>query len=82
MSLNVGDLVKIKRDGMQLHANSIPAHLGYSLSTWEWRRLLSEIQESNVVGEITRVYGKGDQYNVRFDGYLYQIPNYMLEKVG
>lgn len=75
-----GDLVKISDNGLLLHSKSIPAHMGHSQATIDWRNSLSKIQNGNVVGIVERTFPNSSHINVIFDDICYGVDEYMLIK--
>lgn len=75
----VGDSVVITVDGLKKHSRSIPAHMGYSQATIDWRGKLSKLADAETVGTVERVFPGGNNLNVDFDGYLTQVPSYMVK---
>lgn len=76
-----GDKVKITDDGLQKHSRSIPAHMGYTQETIDWRKKLSDIQDDNIVGTIERIFQNSTHINVLFNGKCFGVDEYMIQKI-
>lgn len=81
-NFQVGDKVVVTLQGLQAHARSIPAHMGYSRETMSWREGLSKLRQDKTVGTVTRVFEDSDNLNVDFGGHTFGVYAYMVEKVS
>lgn len=75
-----GDKVKISDDGLKIHSRSVPAHMGHTQDTINWRCSLLEIQIAGTVGEIERTFTNSTHVNVLFNNQCYGVDEYMLKK--
>lgn len=73
----VGDKVMLRKDGLQLHSRSIPAYMGYTQATMDWRNSLSSFQTDRVEGTVTHAFK--DSATVAFGGFSSHVYGYMLE---
>lgn len=71
MAIKVGTRVKLRKNVLQRHAKSVPAHAGYTREQFAWRETLDELEGQT--GKVTRVFPKSDFLNVDFDGHLIGI---------
>ena len=78
-SLKVGDRVRLHREVLKHHSQSIPAHAGYTTEGFQWRKTLDELEGK--VGVIERIFDSGNM-NVDFDGHMIGINYSELVKVG
>ncbi len=76
-----GDKVKISEDGLEIHSRSIPAHMGHTQETIDWRISLLEIKNASTIGEIERTFPNSAHINVIFNGKCYGVDGYMIEKI-
>ena len=74
-----GDKVKLKKDVLEKHSKSVPAHSGYSKEQFSWRETLESLDGE--VGEIERIFPNSKHVNVQFDSIIIGINNTELEKV-
>ena len=73
-SLKEGDKVKLTLKGLQqMNRGRIP---GISNN---YSRSLSKIRQNDIAGIVEKVFPSGSM-NVRFDGVLYDIKDYMVKK--
>ncbi len=77
----VGDSVKISSDGLVKHSRGVPAHMGYSQATIDWRNSILKIEKAGLIGKVTRI-ASDDNINVEFDETCYGVDSYMIEKVS
>lgn len=61
----VGDKVKLHPEALKHHAQSVPAHAGYSHEGFQWREHLRKLEGR--VGTVSRVFDSGHT-NVDYDG--------------
>lgn len=59
----VGDKVKLHPEALKHHAQSVPAHAGYTREGFAWRKHLDELHGH--VGEVTHTFDSGET-NVKF----------------
>lgn len=62
----VGDKVQLHPEALKHHAQSIPAHAGYSKEGFAWRKTLGELEGK--VGTVSRVFDSGHT-NVDYEGH-------------
>ena len=71
----VGDKVILRRDVLQRHARSIPAHVGYTPEQFQWRKTLGRLLglDDNfkqvgppLVGTVSRLFEDSKHVNVEF----------------
>ena len=62
--MKVGSNVKLKKNVLQKHARSVPAHAGYTKEQFAWRKTLSKLQGKT--GKVTKVFPHSSHVNVKF----------------
>ena len=75
-----GDKVKLKKDVLQRHARSVPAHAGYSREQFNWRDTLRGA--GGKVGKVKRTFPNSKHLNVQFGKTLIGIRDTEVEKVN
>jgi len=76
--MEVGDKVKLRKDVLQRHARSVPAHAGYTREQFAWRDTLRKLKGKT--GKIIRTFS-GKHVNVQFKNKLIGIDETELIKV-
>jgi hypothetical protein len=71
-----GDAVKISPSGLAFHANTVPAHAGYTKEQFEYRAVIASME--GVEGRVVRV--SSNSVDASFNGLLIQFSPEMLEK--
>ncbi len=61
----VGDKVILRPDVMVRHAQSVPAHMGYTHEQFQWRDTLDK--KEGKIGTIERIFPNSNHVNVLFD---------------
>lgn len=78
--MKIGEKVMLRKDVLQRHARSVPAHMGYTKEQFRWRAILASLEGK--IGIIERIFPKSKYVNVRFDEHLIGIEDTELVKKG
>jgi len=54
VEINIGDKVRLRDDVLRRHAQSVPAHLGYTTAQFAWRSTLRNLADET--GTVSHVF--------------------------
>ena len=74
-----GSKVKLRNDVLPRHAKSVPAHIGYTTSQFEWRDTLRKLKGRT--GTVTKTFPSSTHVNVKFGKTLIGIGKNELVEV-